>query len=133
MTRYDLHQLIQEAVREVICETSVDLESLHDGISTSTITGKQWFKMVNEIASLINEVNEFKSQYASQRHGPLPNMDGAMINLNKIVQLLELVKPVIIGMDAIERKDMSENHLHGRYAQQAGATPFEAPGGQAIN
>lgn len=133
MSPTDLRQIIKETVEKVLKESRLELDHLQDGISTSTIIGKDWFKLISNLESLINEMNEWKSQYSSNTHGPLPNVQGALVNLQMIVKLLTEVKPVVIGMDDIERKDMSENNPHGRYAQQAGATPFNAPGDQAIN
>ena len=107
MTPDELKSLIKEQVaKQLIKEAMVDLEFLHDGISTSTMTGKPWFQLVNALESVINEVKDFKGQYASARHGPLPNCEGALIQLQMVVKILQGVKPVIMGMDDIERKDI---------------------------
>lgn len=106
MTPSDIKLIVKEEVaKSRINETLVNLEHLHDGISTSTMTGKPWFQLVNALESVINEVKDFKSQYQSARHGPLPNCEGALIQLQMVAKLLQGVKPVIIGMDDIERKD----------------------------
>ena len=126
MTKGELKSLIQESVQEVLQESLTDLDVLSDGISNSTITGKSWNQLVRSLASVIDEVKDFRGQYSDPRHGPKPNVNEAMLNLKEMVRLMSNIKPAIWGMDDIERKDtMREEHPHGRYAQQAGATPFE--------
>ncbi len=126
MNKKELQSLIRESVQEVLNESLTDLDVLTDGISTSTITGKSWNQLVLSLASVIDEVKDFRSQYSDPRHGPMPNLRDSMIHLKQIVELMSKIKPTIYGMDDIERKDnMTEEHPHGRYAQQAGATPLE--------
>lgn len=107
MASLDIKKLVKEEVaKALVTESLISIEHLHDGISTSTMTGRPWFQLVNALESVINEVNDFNGQYSSSRHGPLPNTRGAMVQLQMVVKLLESVKPVIIGMDDIERKDV---------------------------
>ena len=128
MTKAELKSLIQESVQEVLTESLTDLDVLTDGISNSTITGKSWNQLVRNLASVIDEVKDFQGQYSNPAHGPMPNVRDSMIHLKQIVELMSKIKPTIYGMDDIERKDtMREEHPHGRYAQQSGATPFETP------
>lgn len=123
----DLRALIKEAVQEVLKESPATLDALTDGVSTSTITGEHWNKLVRHLESVIEEVRDFQSMYSSRLHGPTPNVAAALTKLKEVVRLMVEIKPTILGMDDIQRKDMSEGHPHGRYAQQAGATPFEVP------
>lgn len=127
MQAEDLRALIKESIREILKESPATLDSLTNGVSTSTITGEHWNKLVRQLESVIEEVRDFRSMYSARLHGPTPNVDEAILNLREIVRLMVLIKPTILGMDDIQRKDMSEGHPHGRYAQQAGATPFEVP------
>ncbi len=126
MTKSELKSLIQESVQEVLKESLTDLDVLSDGISNSSITGKSWNQLVRSLAAVIDEVKDFQGQYSSPAHGPMPNVRESMMHLKQIVELMSKIKPTIYGMDDIERKDqMREEHPHGRYAQQAGATPFD--------
>jgi hypothetical protein len=43
--------------------------------------------------------------YSPTLQGPLPNTQGALIQLQMIVKMLQGIKPVILGMDDIQRKD----------------------------
>lgn len=107
MSPSELKSLVKEEVAKTLLkEAMVNIEFLHDGISTSTMTGKPWFQLVNALESVINEVKDFKGQYSDPRHGPMPNCEGALIQLQMVVKLLQGVKPVIMGMDDIERKDI---------------------------
>lgn len=107
MTPADIKVIVKEEVaKALVTEGMVSLDHLHDGISTSTMTGKPWFHLVSSLESVINEVKDFNGQYSSARHGPLPNTRGALVQLQMIVKMLEGIKPVIMGMDDIERKDV---------------------------
>lgn len=103
----NIKSLIREEVnRALVNETLANFESLHDGISTSTTSGKAWFKLINSLESVVNEVKNFNEQHSSSRHGALPNTSGATIKLESVVETLQSIKPVIIGMDHIEKKDI---------------------------
>ena len=87
-------------------EAVTNLERLHDGVSTSTMIGQPWFNLINSLESVYDEVKDFKGMFSSQRHGVLPNTQHARQTLDQIVKLLEEVKPIILGMDDIQRKDI---------------------------
>jgi len=106
MNPEQLKALIKEEVQKaLLAEGRVNLEHLHDGISTRTMTGEPWFKMISALEDVINEMMDFPSLYSPRLHGPLPNTRGALVQLQMVAKLLEGVKPVIMGMDDIERKD----------------------------
>ena len=49
-------------------------------------------------------------------------------------ELRQLIREVIQELEVDSEIDqMSGGSPHGRYAQQPGATPFDAPGDEAIN
>ena len=50
-------------------------------------------------------MQDFNSQYASYK--PLPNTSYGMSKLKEIIQICSEIRPIIIGMDDIERKDLS--------------------------
>lgn len=106
MNPEQLKALIKEEVKKaLIAEARVELDHLHDGISSRTMTGEPWFKLVSALEDVINEMIDFPSLYSPSLHGPLPNTRGALVQLQMVAKLLESVKPVVIGMDDIERKD----------------------------
>jgi hypothetical protein len=107
MTSADIKSIVKEEIaRATLNESLVSLDYLHDNVSTSTIAGKSWYKLISGLESVINEVKDFNDQFLSSRHGPLPNTRTALIQLQMIVKSLESVKPTIIGMDDIERRDV---------------------------
>lgn len=97
---------LQKLIEQIVKEELVELDRLHDGVSTSTITGKAWFNLISSLESVMNEVKDFKDMYRPSLHGPTPDITTAMLNLQQVVQILEDTKHVIIGMDDIERKDL---------------------------
>jgi len=106
MDKNKLHTLIKQTVNEeIIRESLVSLDHLHDGISTSTMVGKPWYSLISGLESVVNEVKDFKGMYSSAHHGPHPNTGGALIQLQMIAKILEGIKPVIMGMDDIQKKD----------------------------
>lgn len=107
MDKTELQTLIKQTIGEqLVNESLVSLDDLHEGISTSTMVGKDWYKLVSALEGVINETKDFKSMYSAALHGPSPNTQGAMINLQTIVKLLIAMKPVILGMDDIQKKDI---------------------------
>ena len=107
MTKDQIKILIQEAVNEeIFTEVLTNLGSLNSGISSSTLIGRGWIETVNNLASVIDEVKEFKSMYSPALHGPSPNTLEGMKKLQMIIQLLNEIKPIILGMDDIQKKDV---------------------------
>jgi len=106
MDKDKLHILIKQTVNEeIIRESLVDLDHLRDGISTNTLVGQPWRKLAYAMEDIVNEVKNFKDMYSPRLHGPLPNTEGALIQLQIAVKVLESIKPVILGMDDIQKKD----------------------------
>lgn len=107
MTKDQINILIQEAVNEeILTEVLTNLDSLNSGISSSTLIGRGWTEMVNNLASVIDEVKEFKSMYSPALHGPPPNTLEGMKKLQMVIQLLNEIKPIILGMDDIQKRDV---------------------------
>ena len=107
MTKDQIKTLIQEAVNEeILTEVLTNLGSLNSGISSSTLIGKCWIEMINNLASVIDEVEEFRYMYSQSLHGPSPNTLESMRKLQTIIQLLNEIKPIILGMDDIQKKDV---------------------------
>ena len=107
MSKNNIHSLIKEIVsEELIKESLISLDGIHDGISTSTMVGEPWSKMVNSLEAVINEVKDFRSMYSPAFHGPMPNTEIAYQRLQEVIKLLTEIKPVILGMDDIQKKDV---------------------------
>jgi hypothetical protein len=106
MDKTELQNLVKKTVNEqLLQEALVSLEHLHDGVSTSTLVGKDWYNLVNALEAVINETKDFKGMYSAALHGPPPNTEGAMYNLQMVAKLLGAIKPVVLGMDDIQKKD----------------------------
>jgi len=97
----------EELIQYIIKESKMELNHLKNNISNSTITGKSWNKLIDQLGDVINEIKDFNSQYSSPIHGPLPNTSTALLKAKEIISILQEIKPVIIGMDSIERKENS--------------------------
>ncbi len=96
---------MQRAVDHILSERLADLSQLRDNVSRGSIVGRPWHNLVQSLESVIDEVENFGGQYVSASHGPLPPTADAARKLQEVVRLLAAVKPIIIGMDEIERKD----------------------------
>ena len=107
MKSSDIKKLIKETVaKAIIKESMIDLAYLHDNVSSSTMIGRPWLQMISSLESVIDEVNSFNSSYPSARHGPSPNSAAAMEKFQQVISLLSEIKPVILGMDDIQKKDI---------------------------
>lgn len=132
MTSAQLKKIIKEAVQEVLNERR-NYDYLTDGVhSSNTMIGEAWNKAIYSLATLIDEIESFNSNfgYTMSKMGVKEKLttQSYVAQLEQVMQILgQLHAPVKIMSD-IESKDaISEDHPHGRYAQQAGATPFEPP------
>lgn len=106
MDTAELKALIKEEVAKALLkEAQIDLSHLHDNVSMKTLSGRPWYNLVTAMEDLINEMQDFPSLYSPRLHGPLPNTRGALVQLQMIAKMLEGVKPVVMGMDDIEKKD----------------------------
>lgn len=102
----ELTRLIKEVINEeVLKEALTKLDYLHDDISTVTMTGNAWYKMISGLESVIDEMKDFRGMYSPNLHGPLPNTNEGMQKLQQIVTILQEMKPIIHAMDDIEKKD----------------------------
>jgi len=102
-----LHSLIKQTVNEeLLREGLTDLEILHNNVSSSTMVGKPWFRLIQSLESVIDEVKDFSTMYSSRIHGPLPNTHETSKKLGEIVRLLMEIKPTIISIDDIQKKDI---------------------------
>ncbi len=131
MTRDELRQLIRESIQEVINERR-DLDHLTDGIPNRPIVGEAWNQIVWKLETLMGEVEDFNEtfEYTMRKMGMKEKLavQSYMAQLQQIVQILEQLRPGIKVMTDVEAYDeLHETHDHGRYAQQAGATPLEPP------
>lgn len=93
-------------LEELLKESMISLEFMHNDISTSTEIGKAWFKLITSLETVVNEIEDFEGMYSSYLHGPLPSMRDAKYNLKFLMESLVKLKPTIIGMDDIQKKDM---------------------------
>jgi len=131
MTKEELRQLIQEAIQTALNERQ-NLEYLSDDIPTRTIIGEAWTQIIRKLETLIGEVESFNDSfgYTMQKMGMKEKLavQSYVAQLQQIVKILEQLHPAIKIMTKIEQYDeLHEGHPHGRYAQQAGATPFDTP------
>jgi len=106
MNESDLQALIKQVRKETLNEELMNLDKLTDGISTVSLVGKEWNKLISGLEGLLNETKDFNQMYSAALHGPQPNTGGAMVNLAMILKLLGAIKPVVLGMDDIQKKDM---------------------------
>ena len=107
MTPSDIKKLIKEEVAKVqLQEALVNLEHLHDNVSSSTMIGRPWLQLISSLEAVIDEVNSFNSSYSSGLHGPMPNSSAAIEKLQQVIRLLSEIKPIILGMDDIQKKDV---------------------------
>ncbi len=131
MTRDELRQMIQEAVQTALNEKR-NLDYLSDDIPTRSIIGESWNQIIWRLGNLMGEVEGFNETfgYTMQKMGMKEKLaiQSYMEQLQQIIKLLEQLHPAIKVMTQVEQYDeLNEGHPHGRYAQQAGATPFETP------
>ena len=107
MTRVELKQLCKECLNEVLTDQA--FESIRDNVSVSTEIGKSWSKMLYSLESLYDEAKDFESLYttAISAHGKPANIQDAVKKIEQIAALAQAVKPAIMSMDAIQRKDMT--------------------------
>ena len=112
MDKNELYALIKETIKQTfnenqfINEECIDLDHLSDGISRGSGIGRPWSNLVQSLESVIDETKNFNSMYSPVLHGPSPNIDPALKKLNVIVKLLTEIKPIILQMDNIQRKDV---------------------------
>lgn len=95
-----------EVAKALINENLANFDQFHSGISRSSEIGKEWIKLIYSLESIVNEVKDFSSLYPPSTHGPTPNITEAMTKLKQIAQLLVEIKPIILGMDDIQKKDI---------------------------
>jgi hypothetical protein len=81
-------------------------DALEDGVRPGTESGKDWSNLLYGIRRLATTVVDFKDQFTDPAHGPLPNLTGAQRQLVEMLRVCQQLKPVIIGMSEIERRDM---------------------------
>jgi hypothetical protein len=107
MTRNDIKQLLRECINEVL--TNQQFESLRDNVSVSTEIGKSWSKMLYSLESIYDEAKDFESLYmtAISAHGKPANIQDAVKKIEQMAALAQAMKPAVMSMDAIQRKDMT--------------------------
>lgn len=132
-----LRQIIKETVKEILDE-SHDLSAMRDDMPGGSELSEAWSKMLYQLEVVLDEVDGFNERFAHtmSRMGIKQKlMTQTYVNqLNQIVQMFQQLHAPVREMSRIQREDnLYEAHPHGRYAQQAGATPFQAPGDTAIN
>lgn len=132
MTKDDLRQIIKEAVQSALDERR-DFDYLSHDIPGRTIIGGNWNEIVRRLENLMNEVEGFNETFITtmKSMGMKERLatQSYVQQLQQVVKILEQLRPAIKVMTEVETQDeLSENHIHGRYAQQAGATPFRPPG-----
>lgn len=101
-----IKKLVSEVVHEnILNETVVDLDKLRNNISHTTEIGRKWYKFIEGLEGVTEETIDFKNLYSSSQHGALPTTDIAAEKLKQMIKLCEEIKPIIIGMSEIERRD----------------------------
>ena len=101
-----LFENIKDNQFRLLKESIVNLEHLYGNISNSTMTGKYFRNFISSLESLIEVTQDFKGEFSSTLHGPLPNTAEGERILGEIVKLCNSLKPIILGMNDIEKKDM---------------------------
>lgn len=98
----ELRHLIEECLMEKLINES-DLDHLRDNVWSGGMIGKSWQHLVYNLQTLIEEATNFDSSFVG--YSPTANAKQALHGLLEIQRKLEEIKPVIIGMADIERKD----------------------------
>ncbi len=124
MNKNDLKRLIKESLHEILSE-KYNYDALIDDVSSRTMIGSAWNKMIYQLSNLMDEVEGFNASFGGAEKIAT---DSYLAELKQILSILERLHAPVRTMSQIQEKDgLSEEHPHGRYAQQAGATPFEPP------
>jgi hypothetical protein len=132
MSPTDLRKIIKETVQDILSER-YDYDHLTDDVPSSSEIGKAWSTAVYSLATLMNEIDGFNDSFATalQKAGVQQKIaeQTYLAQLKQIMQALEQLHAPVKLMAKIQQMDglYQEDHSHGRYAQQAGATPFQPP------
>lgn len=102
MKEKELRHLIEECLVENLLKEN-DLEYLHDNVWSGGMIGKSWHGLVYSLQTLIEEATNFDSSFVG--YSPTANSRQALQGLLEIQKKLEDIKPIVIGMADIERKD----------------------------
>lgn len=131
MTTKELRKIITETIKDVLKEN--DNLTNDDFIPSITTIGKSWNTIVRNLDTLILEIEGFSRNFESTiRDMGMENellFERYKYALIQMEDMMKELRPDIKKLVDIETKDKSKlkEHPHGRYAQQAGATPFETP------
>jgi undecaprenyl pyrophosphate synthase len=107
MTRNHIKQLFKECLNEVLTDQAFD--SLRDNVGVSTEIGKAWSKLLYSLETLYEETKDFESLYTTSmsKYGKPANIQDAVKKIEQMAALAQAMKPAIMSMDAIQRKDMT--------------------------
>jgi len=103
----ELKSLIREALQETLTDQS--FENLRSNVSSRTQLGEKWNKLVWSLEGIYEEVKDFEGMYTStiSKEGKPANIQETLRRVEQIVALATSIKPSIISMDVIQRKDMA--------------------------
>ena len=106
MNRSELKSLIRECLNEALTDQS--FEFLRDQISNRTEIGEKWSSMIWALEGLYDQVKSFESLYSTtmSREGKPANIQDAVKKIEQIAALAQAMKPAVLSMDVIQRKDM---------------------------
>jgi undecaprenyl pyrophosphate synthase len=107
MTRNHIKQLFKECLNEVLTDQAFD--SLRDNVGVSTEIGKAWSKLLYSLETLYEETKDFESLYTTSmsKYGKPANIQDALRKIEQITALAQAIKPAVISMDDIQRRDLS--------------------------
>lgn len=99
MNKESLKKIIHEVLNEIQDD---ELEDLHRGISSSTDIGRHWFKLINDLETVMADVKEFNTSSGE----PQVYVKEALEKFSSIVNILQSLHPTIKGMDEIQMRDL---------------------------
>lgn len=66
---------VKQILLKSILKETVDLNRLHQNVTKSTTVGEAWIQMVYGLEKVLNELNDFESQYVSTVSGQKTDPD----------------------------------------------------------
>jgi hypothetical protein len=106
MNNSKLKSLILECLNEVLTDQVFD--QLRYNISSRTMVGEKWSKLVYGLEGLYEELKDFESMYVTgiSQEGKPANIQYSIKKVEEMVEVLNNIKSTVMSVDVIQRKDM---------------------------
>lgn len=99
----------KEKVKAILLKSlikeSVDLERLHQNVSSRTGIGEAWTKMIYGLERLLEEVNEFENQFVVMNK-PQVDISKAKQESRQVLASCVRMMKTIEQMDKVQQRDM---------------------------